>query len=286
MGKNPNRAAAAARAAEMRAQAARKEKQRKQLITAVVAVVVVIIAVAIGVVIANRPKEAAPAAGASANTALSKLVALPATTLDNAAAPNPSRVPQKLQGGEPLTQDGKPKVLYVGAEFCPFCAMERWALIGALARFGTFEGLTPTTSATNESIPDIPTWSFVGSTFKSDYIAFDAVETQTRDFKPLQTLEGENKTLFEKHNPGGGIPWVNFGGTHATSGASVEAEVFRDATYDTLIAGIQDPNSAIGKSIDPAINMLTAQICTLTQGQPTNVCTTKGVMAAAPLLAK
>ena len=124
--------------------------------------------------------------------------------------------------------------------------------------------------------------------FKDAGLDFDALkkQAQTRDFKPLQTLEGENKTLFEKHNPGGGIPWVNFGGTHATSGASVEAEVFRDATYDTLIAGIQDPNSAIGKSIDPAINMLTAQICTLTQGQPTNVCTTKGVMAAAPLLAK
>jgi hypothetical protein len=270
----------------MRAQAARQEKQRKQLITAVVAVVVVIIAVVLGVVIANRPREAAPAAGASATAALSKLVALPAATLDNAAAPDPARVPQKLQGGTPLTQDGKPKVLYVGAEFCPFCAMERWALIGALARFGTFEGLTATTSATNESIPDIPTWSFVGSTFKSDYVSFEAVETQTRDFKPLQTLEGDNKALFEKHNPGGGIPWVTFGGTHATSGASVDAEVFRDATYDSLIAGIQDPNSAVARTIDPAINLLTAQICSLTQGQPTDVCTSKGVMAATPLLAK
>jgi thiol-disulfide isomerase/thioredoxin len=270
----------------MRAEAARKEKQRKQMITAVVAVVVVVIAVVVGVVIANRPQEAPPAASGAATTALSKLTKLPAATLDAAAAPAPGRAPNKLEGGAPLTADGKPKVLYVGAEFCPYCAMERWALIGALGRFGTFEGLKATTSATNESIPDIPTWSFVGSTYKSDYLAFEAVETQTREFKPLQTLEGENKALFEKHNPGGGIPWVTFGGTHATDGASVDAEVFRDATYDSLIAGILDPKSRVGQTVDPAINVLTAQLCTLTKNQPADVCTSAGVTAASAVLAK
>jgi thiol-disulfide isomerase/thioredoxin len=270
----------------MRAEVARKEKQRKQMITAAVAVIVVVIAVVVGVVIANRPREATPVAGAAATTALSKLTKLPAATLDTAAAPTPERAPSKLDGGTPLTKDGKPKVLYVGAEFCPYCAMERWPLIAALSRFGTFEGLKATTSATNESIPDIPTWSFVGSTYKSDYVAFEAVETQTRDFKPLQTLEGENKSLFEKHNPGGGIPWVTFGGTHATSGASVNAEVFRGATYDSLIAGIQDPKSQVGQTIDPAINLLTAQICTLTNNQPADVCSSKGVTGASALLAK
>jgi hypothetical protein len=270
----------------MRAEAARKERQRKQLITASVAVIVVIIAVVIGLVIANQPKTPAPAADASATTALTKLTSLPATTLDNAAAPNPARVPQKLEGGTALTADGKPKVLYIGAEYCPFCAMERWALIGALSRFGTFEGLKATTSATNESIPDIPTWSFVGSTYKSDYLAFEGVETQTREFKPLQTLEGDNKTLFAKFNPQGSIPWITYGGLYATTGATVESGIFDGATYDQLIAGISDPASEIGTSINPAINVMTAQICSLTSGQPSDVCTSKGVMTATPLLRK
>lgn len=286
MGKNPNRAAAAARAAEMRAVAARKEKQRKQMITAVVAVAVVIIAVVVGMVIANRPREAAPIASGPAGTALAKLTKLPAATLDSAPAPAAGHVPQKLSGGTALTKDGKPEVLYVGAEYCPYCAMERWALVGAMSRFGTFQGLKPTTSASNESIPDIPTWSFFGSSYTSDYLAFQAVETQDREFKPLQPLEGDIKTLFEKFNPQGGIPWISFGGTHATSGATVDAEIFRDATYDTLIAGVLDPKSQIGQSIDPAINVITAQLCTLTKGQPADVCTSKAVSGAAPLLAK
>ena len=43
--------------------------------------------------------------------------------------------------GAPLTSGGKPEMLYIGAEYCPYCAAERWAMIVALSRFGTFSGL-------------------------------------------------------------------------------------------------------------------------------------------------
>ena len=284
MGKS-NRAETAARAAKLRAEAARQERQRKQVIAAVVAVVVVILAVTLGVVIANRPKPQAPAA-AGADAALAKLTSLPASTLDAAAAPSPAQAPAKLEGGTPLTQDGKPKVLYVGAEYCPFCAMERWALIGALSRFGTFSGLTPTTSSSTDVHPDTPTWSFAKAKFASDVLAFDAVETQDREGQPLQTLDGENLAVFTKFNPGGGIPWLNYGGTHATNGATVDANVLDGKTYDQIIAGIQDPSSEIGKTMNPAINMITAQLCELTKGQPSDVCTSQGVMSASVLLKK
>jgi thiol-disulfide isomerase/thioredoxin len=278
-----NRAETAARAAQLRADAARQERQRKQVIAAVVAVVVVIIAVTLGVVIANQPKGPAPAA-TGADAALSKLTSLPVSTLDAAVAPTPSQAPQPLQGGTALTQDGKPKVLYVGAEYCPFCAMERWALIGALSRFGTFSGLTPTTSSSTDVHPDTPTWSFANAKFDSDKLAFQAVETQDRNGQPLQTLEGDNLAMFSKYNPGGGIPWINYGGTHATNGATVDANVIDGKTYDQIIAGIQDPKSDIGKTMDPAINMISAQLCQLTKGQPTNVCTSPSVMSASVLL--
>ena len=118
-------------------------------------------------------------------------------------------------------------MLYVGAEYCPFCAMERWALIGALSRFGTFTGVTETTSSSTDVHPDTPTFSFKDAKYTSDVVAFEAVETQDRDGKPLQTLEGDNLALFQKFNPGGGIPWITYGGTHATDGATVDAERLR-----------------------------------------------------------
>jgi thiol-disulfide isomerase/thioredoxin len=273
----------------MREEAARKDRQRKQVIAAVVAVVVVIAAVVIGAVVANRPASA-PAAGgstgstASADAALAKLIAIPQATLDASAAPNTNQAATKLPGGTPLTKDGKPKVLYVGAEYCPFCAMERWPLIAALSKFGTFSGLKPTTSATDDVHPDTPTWSFAGSTYTSDVLAFEAVETADREKKPLQPLEGENATIFQKFNPGGGIPWITYGGTYATDGATVDAAVLDGKTYDQIIAGIEDPSSDIGKTVNPAVNMITAQLCEMTGGKPTNVCTSQAVMSASVLI--
>lgn len=282
MGKN-TRAQAAARAAEMRAEAARKDRQRKQVIAASVAVVVIIIAVLVGTVIANRP-SAPPAAGGAA--ALTKLTTIPVATLDAAPAPSPQQVAAKLDGATAVEENGKPKVLYVGAEFCPFCAMERWALIGALSRFGTFSGLTETTSSSADAYPDTPTFSFAKSTYTSDYVAFKAVETQDRNNQPLQTLEGDDAALFQKYNPKGSIPWVNYGGTHATNGATVDASAFEGQTYDQIMAGILDPTSPMGKSVGPAINVITAQLCAQTDNKPANVCTATGVTAASVLLKK
>ena len=41
----------------------------------------------------------------------------------------------------PLTSAGKPEVLYVATEYCPFCAAQSWPLIIALSHFGQFSGL-------------------------------------------------------------------------------------------------------------------------------------------------
>ena len=277
-----NRAETAARAAQLRAEAARKDRQRTQVIAASVAVVVIVIAVVLGIVISNRPKDAPAASGGAA--ALATLEKLPASLFDQAPAPTPEQAPAKLQGGTALTQDGKPKVLYIGAEYCPFCAMERWALIGALSRFGTFTGVTETTSSSDDVHPNTPTFSFKDAKYTSDVVAFEAVETQERNKQPLQTLDGENLALFQKFNPGGGIPWITYGGTHATDGATVDANAFEGKTYDQIIAGIQDPTSDIGKTVTPAINMITAQICDQTKGKPADVCTSQGVAAASVLL--
>jgi thiol-disulfide isomerase/thioredoxin len=284
VGKNTARAEASRKAAEMRAAAARKDRQHKQMITAAVAVVIVVIAVAIGIVVARQPKSE-PAAAPSASTALTKLTSLPVTTLEKAPKPTAQQMPAKIAGAPALTgADGKPKILYIGAEYCPFCAMERWALIGALSQFGTFEGLAPSTSSSTDVHPDTPTWSFAKSTYKSDYIDFEAIETRDRQGNPLQPLEGENLAIFQKYNPGGGIPWVSFGGTHQVQAATVDTTVFEGKTYDQLIAGILDPSSTIGKGIDPSITAMTAQVCAMTDNKPQNVCSSPGVTAAASLV--
>ena len=67
-------------------------------------------------------------------------------------------------------------MLFVGAEFCPFCAAERWPLIVALARFGHFTTLHNMQSAQLSVFPGIQTFSFVGTAYTSRYVTFTGVE--------------------------------------------------------------------------------------------------------------
>ena len=75
--------------------------------------------------------------------------------------------------GRTLTSDGKPRIVYLGAEYCPYCATERWAMVNALSRFGTFKNLKITTSSATDVDANTPTFSFYGSTFTSPYIKFE-----------------------------------------------------------------------------------------------------------------
>ena len=91
---------------------------------------------------------------------------------------------------------------------------------------------------------------------------------------------------MQQYNPKGSIPWINYGGTRATTGPTVDSNAFAGKTYDQIITGILDPTSDLGKSVLPAANVMTAQLCAENGGKPTNVCTSSGVLAASVLLKK
>ena len=81
-----------------------------------------------------------------------------------------------LTGQAPLTEGGKPEVLFVGAEYCPFCAAERWPLVVALARFGRFTALHDATSSSQAVFPSTATFSFTGVAYTSPWVALVGVE--------------------------------------------------------------------------------------------------------------
>src|ERR1700733_11618634 len=68
-------------------------------------------------------------------------------------------------------------MLYIGAEFWPIWATERWPMLVALSHFGTFSNVSQTHSAVSDG--DIATLSFYGSTYSSPYLTFAPVETTT-----------------------------------------------------------------------------------------------------------
>jgi hypothetical protein len=211
---------------------------------------------------------------------------IPPSTWSKVGAGSVSSLPIKLPGPPLVTNDGKPRVVYIGAEYCPYCATERWGMVNALSRFGEFSNLSITTSATNtqqggpEVFPKTPTFSFHGSTYKSDYIKFEPVEEKTNTYQPLETPTPEQQGLMSKFDAppyvdqqsAGAIPFVDFANQFLISGASYDASVLQGKTHAEIGAAMRDPSTAISKGAVGTANVMTATICATTGNKPADVC--------------
>ena len=196
-------------------------RTRHPLMTALIPVGLVLAVVATMVVIKATGGSAAPSSshlqagganqtGQTGTTALSSAVAadltVPAATLDAVGSPSGDSLPTAVGDSSILEgADGKPVVTYVGAEYCPYCAAERWALAVALSRFGTFTDLSATHSASDDVYPDTQTLSFYGSSYSSPYVDFQPVEEATNQvvngtYPTLQTPTAAQSTLLSKYD--------------------------------------------------------------------------------------
>jgi len=284
-------------------QAAARRAEVRNRVLMFAGVVVVIIAVVVGLVVfkANNKPQASTAGGVSngpTGAALSSVVtdttSVPSSTLDKVGAGSgllPSGLPQTVKGAAaPLTSGGKPEMLYMGAEYCPYCAAERWAMVVALSRFGTFSGLSTVHSGNNtgEVFPNTATYTFDKSTYTSKYLTFTPVEMQTNipaqtanglSYTTLQTPTTAQQALLTKYDAppysttSGSIPFIDFGNKYVLVGSSYSPQVLQGQSWSQIGAALKDPNSPIAKAVDGTANYLTAAICKLTGNQPASACT-------------
>ncbi|GAA1691899.1 hypothetical protein GCM10009745_41600 [Kribbella yunnanensis] len=293
------KAQARERVAALRAQQQRAERRKRLLIAvgAVVAVVVVIGGlVLIKVAGGGSDKTATGPSGTADAQIVTALSSIPAETFAKVGSDDVQAAPSAITAPA-LTADGKPKVLYIGAEFCPYCAAERWPVSVALARFGTFTNLGTTHSAADDVFPNTPTLSYHGAKYTSQYLSFTGLETTTNEkvngqYKPLDTPSAEDQKIFETYNAppyvksGGSIPFVDLGGKFVGSGATYSPEILAGKTQAEIAEALKDPSNPIAKAVDGSANVYTAALCQLTNNQPANVCTTDPVKAAAAKLGK
>jgi hypothetical protein len=181
-----------------------------------------------------------------------------------------------------LTSGGLPRVLYVGAEYCPYCAAERWSVAVALSRFGTLNNVGTTASSPSDVYPNTATLSFHRTTYSSKVVAFNGYElfsnqAQGSGYAPLDTLSSADNALFQ--SAGGSFPFVDIGGRYIISGASFSPQLLAGMSANQIAAALSDPNSTVAKAIDGTANVITAAICATTGQQPTAVCTSPGVVA-------
>ena len=231
---------------------------------------------------------------------------VPTSVLDKVGTGIPSQyagnLPIVISGQPSLTLDGKtPTMMYFGAEYCPYCAAERWSMAVALARFGTWHGLETTASGLNDG--DYSTLTFRNATFDSPYIHFVPIETCTNIVNPnvtgcsgytkLQAPTKAEQAVLSKYassaflpgnTNGVSFPYVDIDNKVLISGSTFMPAVLTGLSQSDIAGGLTDPTNPVTQSIVGTANYITAAICASTKGAPTSVCASSGVQAASKAL--
>jgi thiol-disulfide isomerase/thioredoxin len=269
----------------------KQAKQQNPMLLAIGGIVgvLVVIAALVGAKLLQSSPKPAKRTGLAPASVVHDVSTVPAATFNTIGAVKGIGGMSRI-GGTPLEQGGKPVVLYIGAEYCPFCAAERWPLVAALSRFGTFTHLGATHSATNDVYPNTPTFSFKNATYASKYLALQTVELYGNrpvngKYPPLQRPTAQQNALIQKHDPKGTIPFIYLG-NYLQLDASYNPQILAGMSMQQVAHAMRDTNTDQSIAILGTANQITAALCAQTGGQPGNVCSTPGVTAAAAHLPK
>jgi hypothetical protein len=266
--------AAAARAIQQRAD------QRRRALTVLSTVVVLALVGGIFAVVALTHKSKPTTLAANRQPAPTSVVGLvthvPVKTLD---AVGQGSIPQgagpQPVTGAALTSSGKPEMLYIGAEFCPYCAAERWSMGVALSRFGKLSGVRTTSSSSTDVYPNTASLDFDGTTFASKYLTFTPVENLDRNHNALQSVSSAQSALWSHYEPGGqqGFPFIDFGNKYAVTSPTFLPTMLKGLTQAQIASKLATPTDPVAKAVDGTANLITAAICGMTNNQPATVCT-------------
>ena len=185
---------------------------------------------------------------------------------------------------------GKPLMLYMGADFCPYCAAVRWPLVITLMRFGQLDGLRYMRSSKSDVYANTITFDLHAVHYQSPYIKLQAVELEDRDQHLLQKPTDQQKALFEKFDTTpytqypGAIPFLYLDGRFLTVGSPISPALFKKLSWRQAADTLASSDGKLTQDVIGSANQYTAAICQLTKGQPAKVCQAPGVAAAAKQL--
>jgi len=227
----------------------------------------------------TTPVAPAPLKADATQVVLSTLTSAPISELDSIGTGSANNLIKAVSGPALTGPNGRPEVFYYGAEYCPYCGAQRWPVIVALSRFGTFSGLTTTSSSSTDIYPNTPTFTFHNSAYTSQYIEFASVETTDRNQQPLESPTPAQQALVSKYDTSGSIPFVDIGNRYVSSGAMYLPDILGGMSWQAVADAVLQPASTQAKAILGSANLITAAICALTADQPAPVCSDPAIQA-------
>ena len=263
-----------------------------------------VVLVATLVVVTLQDRTRTPLSRPKASPAPTAVVALTTDvaqgTIDTVGRGTATTAPIPVHGAGGLSQDGRPEVVFVTSEFCPYCAAEAWPLVVALARFGRFSHLGQAQSSPHEVFGDTGTFSFFGTTYASPYLAFSATVEYGNETQPggafigLDELSPSARKLMARLDAGsyagaqdvlaGTMPFLDIANRYLVLGSQYSPAVIAGSSIQGTASSLSNARSTTTQAIVGAANELTAALCAITNDRPGSVCRSPGVLAAARAL--
>jgi len=268
---------ARARIAQQQA-AMRRAEQRRRLLTVGGAIVLVIILIAVIFVIKGLNKTTQKGSGGLPATVTSQITNVPVSTLSKVGTGGLPAVGLPLRSISDTalaSSQGKPQFLYIGAEYCPYCAAMRWSMAVALSRFGTFGPLKGIHSSSSDVYPNTATLTFYKQQYSSPYLTFTPVENLTVSKQPLQPTTKEQQAIWAKYdttNGSQGYPFMYLAGKVIITGPLYNPAVLKGLTWSQIASQLSSPTSTVAQAVNGAANYITASICKMTNDSPASVC--------------
>lgn len=241
------------------------------LLVAVLAAVVLSVAGLAFIATRQRPADATQSP--DADSIARAVTSLPQSELDAVGTGGYPSPVTAIAG----TPSGRPLVFYLGAEYCPYCAAARWTVVQALGRFGTFTGLSLTTSSSSDRFPDTSSFSFRGSSYTSPYLDFVATEVADRNQRPLEAIPSELLPIVARYDPNQVLPFLYIDGRYVATGSNYFPDTLHGLSWSEIVQRLQDPSTPVARGVIGNANQLTAAICQVTAGQPAAVCSAAAV---------
>jgi hypothetical protein len=166
-----------------------------------------------------------------------------------------------------LLSGRKPRVLVVSALQCDACAAERWAVVKALARFGTFSQL-----ASDQNGSSVPSFNLGNAKYSSYFVGFVNRELKDVNGHPLDKLSRSQSKLFRRYDPEGRLPLVVLD-RYVMAGSAVSADVLAGRTFKTVQSTLtSERRTAFSREINAEANLITAMVCQADRHQPSVFC--------------
>jgi Domain of unknown function (DUF929) len=242
-----------------------RPNKTRQLLVPFVSVGVVVAVVAGFVVFSLTAGGTVAGEGAAPSVVVNQVTRLPPKVLIQVGEGRRGRVLDRVGNGPGLRIDGKPGVVFVSEESCPFCAAERWPVVIALSHFGTWRHLGSTTSSSTDIYPSTATFSFRNATLTSQVLAVRTTELADNVGHPLQLATPLDTALISRYDvppyvnaadQSGSVPFLDIDNHFILAGAQYDPQVLAGLSMAQIAAQLDNPASPVAMAIDESANAL------------------------------